>query len=182
MVRGLVLSKAYARSSRNDGKQPPARSFAVARLRAMTPMQLAASLRIATADPDQLGDKTKPEEVERRLEQFENSARGFADLIEQPRDDFQISVTEALLFSNSDRLQREMLADGRDRLVGKLKETKTPEEAVEVAFRNVLTRAPDAEEKKALVAYLAERRDRPAEAYRQMVWALLTSAEFRFNY
>ena len=182
MVRGLVLSKAYARSSRYDGKQPPARSFAVARLRAMTPMQLAASLRIATADPDQLDGKVKPAEIERRLEQFENSARGFADLIEQPRDDFQISVTEALLFSNSDRLQREMLADGRDRLVGKLKELKNPEEAVEVAIRNVLTRQPAPEEKKALVEYLAARRDRPAEAYRQMVWALLTSAEFRFNY
>ena len=75
-----------------------------------------------------------------------------------------------------------MLADGRDRLVGRLKEMKNPEEAVEVAFRNVLTRPPAAEEKKALVDYLAARRDRLPEAYRQMVWALLTSAEFRFNY
>jgi Protein of unknown function (DUF1549)/Protein of unknown function (DUF1553) len=183
MIRGLVLSKTYARSSRQEGdKKAGPRSFAVARLRALTPMQLATSLRIATADPDQLGDKVKPDEVERRIEQYENAARGFSDLIEQPRDDFQISVTEALLFSNSDRLQREMLADGRDRLVGKLKELKNPEEAVEVAIRNVLTRSPAPEEKKALVEYLAQRRDRLPEAYRQMVWALLTSAEFRFNY
>ena len=182
-IRGLVLSKTYARSSRLEGdKKAGARTFAVARLRALTPMQLATSLRVATADPDQLGDMTKPDEVERRLEQYESAARGFASLVEQPRDDFQISVTEALLFSNSDRLQKEMLADGRDRLVGKLKELKNPEDAVEVAIRNVLTRVPDPEEKKAMVEYLAQRSDRLPEAYRQMVWALLTSAEFRFNY
>ncbi len=183
MIRGLVLSNAYARSSRYESeKKPGTRSFAVARLRALTPMQLATSLRIATADPDQLGGKVKPEEVERRIEQYENSARGFANLIEQPRDDFQISVTEALLFSNSDRIQKEMLADGGDRLVGKIKLMKDPDAAVEIAIRNILTRAPAPEEKKAMVEYLAQRGDRLAEGYRQMVWALLTSAEFRFNY
>ena len=30
--------------------------------------------------------------------------------------------------------------------------------------------------------YLRRRQDRPVEACRQLVWALLTSSEFRFNY
>ena len=45
-----------------------------------------------------------------------------------------------------------------------------------------MTRDAAAEEKKALLDYVAARQDRLADAYRQVVWALLTSAEFRFNY
>ncbi|MFO0879818.1 MAG: DUF1549 domain-containing protein [Gemmataceae bacterium] len=183
LVRGLVLSRTYARSSRFEGdKWPAVRSFGVARLRALTPTQLATSLRLATTDPDQLTSKGKPEEVEKRLEQLEASARGFASLIEQPREDFQIGVAEALLFSNNDRIQREFLTDGRDRLVGRMKELKTPDEAVELAVRTVLSRGITAGEKKAMLEYVGERSDRKVEAYRQLVWALLTSSEFRFNY
>jgi hypothetical protein len=183
MIRGLVLSKAYARSSRWEGERwPMARSFAVARLRALTPMQMATSLRLATASPEQMAVTVKSEDLERRLEGYENQARGFANLFEQPRDDFQISVTEALLFSNGERIQRELLAEGNDRLLGRLASLKTPEEAVEAAVRNVLARPARAEEKRILTEYLASRRDRQREAYRQMVWALLSSAEFRFNH
>lgn len=183
LIRGLVLCDAYARSSRYEGARwPPHRSFAVARLRALTPMQLAVSLRIASSDPEQFPATLKPEELDRRMEGIENAARGFAGQIEQPRDDFQISVTEALLFSNNDRIQREFLADGRDRLLGRLKEIKAPEQAIDLAVATVLNRPPSSDEKKAMLDYLAGRRDRLAEGYRHMVWALLTSAEFRFNY
>jgi hypothetical protein len=182
-IRGLVLSKAYARSSRYEGERfPPVRSFAVARLRALTPMQLATSLRLASMSPDQLPATLKADEAERRLEGYENSARGMASLFEQPHDDFQISVTEALLFSNNERIQRELLADGKDRLLGKLADLKSPEQVVEVAVKNVLSRPATTEEKRTLTTYLEQRRDRLPEAYRQMVWALLAGAEFRFNY
>src|SRR5439155_8082566 len=44
LIRGLVLSRTYARGSRWDGLGDPplAKTFAVARLRPLTPMQLAA--------------------------------------------------------------------------------------------------------------------------------------------
>jgi hypothetical protein len=51
-----------------------------------------------------------------------------------------------------------------------------------LAVRTVLCRPPRDEERKLLGDYLKQRGDRPAESQRQMVWALLTSAEFRFNY
>jgi hypothetical protein len=47
---------------------------------------------------------------------------------------------------------------------------------------NVLVRTPTAADKKPIIDYLAARKDRPAEALRQAAWALITSAEFRFNY
>jgi hypothetical protein len=178
LTRGLVLSKAYARSSRHEGESAPkATLFAVARTRAMTPMQLALSLRLATADP-----RTLEKDLEKKLESMENGVRGFASQIEQPREDFQISVLEALLFSNSERFQREFLSDGTDKLIGRLKTMKNPEEEADLAVRSVLGRAPRAEELPVLRAFLQERSARPADAARDLVWALLTSSEFRFNH
>jgi hypothetical protein len=48
--------------------------------------------------------------------------------------------------------------------------------------RAVLSRPPTAEETQLLGDYLKRRADRPAEGCRQLVWALLTDSEFRFNY
>ena len=43
-------------------------------------------------------------------------------------------------------------------------------------------RPPTADEAKALVAYVEKRKGREAEAYRQVLWALVTGPEFRFSY
>ena len=77
LVRGLVLSRAYARSSRwEHGPPPRPELFAVARVRPLTPLQLATALRLATAAPEALPAATA--ELEKRLEALEASARGFA--------------------------------------------------------------------------------------------------------
>ena len=102
LVRGLVLSKAYARSSRWESGEPPvAKLFAVGAVRPLTPNQLAASLKMATSAPGSMPPLDKTADFEKRIEGMEASARGFASSIEQPRDNFQIGVGEALLFSNS---------------------------------------------------------------------------------
>ena len=183
LIRGLVLSHAYARDSRWDkGETPRPPLFAVARLRPLTPMQLAVSLRLAVTDPQSLPATLKPDEFDKRLQALEANAAGYARLFEQPGDDFQVGVGEALLFSNNNRIQKELLADGGDRLLGRLKQLRSVEEVIDTAVRTVLCRPPREEERRLLGDYLRHRSDRPAEAQRQMVWALLTSAEFRFNY
>ena len=48
-----------------------------------------------------------------------------------------------------------------------------PAEQIDLAVRNVLSRPPDDEERRILVEYLTERTDRPDEACRQLVWALV---------
>ena len=52
----------------------------------------------------------------------------------------------------------------------------------ELAVRTVLGRPARQEEVQALVGYMQRRQDRPDAACQQVVWALLTSAEFRFNH
>src|SRR5262249_25403512 len=150
------LSHAYARSSRREsGTLPAPQLFAVARVRPLTPMQLATSLRLATADPAGFQADLKPGDFEKRIEGLENSARGFAALIEQPRDDFQVSVGEALLFSNSDRIQKEFLADGVDRLLGRLQQIKDQRQLIDTAVGTVLSRPPSDDEVKLLSDYLS---------------------------
>jgi hypothetical protein len=182
LTRGIVLSRAYARSSRWDGENAPeADLFAAARVRPLTPMQLATSLRLATTDPSSFVG-AKADELEKRFEGLENSARGFAGLIQQPGENFQVGVSEALLFSNNDQIGKEFLADAGDRLVGRLKQLKDRNELIDTAVRSVLARPASDDDRKLLGEYLSRREDRPVEACRQLVWALLTSAEFRFNH
>ncbi|MHB1423576.1 MAG: DUF1549 domain-containing protein [Gemmataceae bacterium] len=179
LIRGLVLSRAYGRDSFLDKGETPAPSlFAVARVRPLTPMQLAVSLRMAVIDPLNL----KREEFDKRLQELEASAGALARFFDQPGDDFQVGVSEALLFSNGTAIEKDLLADGGDRLLGRLKKLNNREEAIELAVRAILCRPPRDDERKLLGDYLKQRTDRPAEALRQMVWALLTNAEFRFNY
>ena len=93
-----------------------------------------------------------------------------------------MSTAEALLFSNSDRVNKELLQDTNSTLVGKLKSLESDSQRVELACWSILSRPPDDEERKILSAYLTTRKDRSLEGIQQMVWALLTSTEFRFNH
>ena len=183
LVRGLVRSEAYARGSRWDGgARPDAGLFAVALPRALTPAQMGAALQFAVTSPDAFKRVAKPEEREKIFEQFERTGQAWAGSLERPGDDFQVGVDEALLFSNGDRVQRELLNDAGDRLFKGLLELKNNDELAAAAVWNVLSRPPEPREVKLLTDYLDKRSDRPTDAVRQIVWSLLTSTEFRFNH
>jgi Protein of unknown function (DUF1549)/Protein of unknown function (DUF1553) len=182
LVRGIVLSITYARSSKYPSEsQPNPRFFAVGRLKPLTPMQMATSLKIATSDPAGF-ENLKTDDLEKKIEQIENSARGFASLIAQPSDDFQIGVNEALLFSNNNRVVQEFLGEGGGTLLAKVKDLKDAKQAIDLMVRTVLGRPATDEEKQVLAEYIAKRGDRQLDACRQVVWALITGAEFRFNH
>ncbi len=181
LVRGLVLSNAYARGSRwNDGEAPPEKLFAVAQVRPLAPMQLAVSLRIASADPEGLA-ATDPA-AGKKLEALEKSAARLAGLFPQPGDNFQVGAAEAMLFANNEGLLKEVLADAPGTLVNRLKQVADLERRAELAVRSVLSRPARPEEIRALSEYMRRRADRPVDACQQAVWALLASAEFRFNH
>ena len=122
------------------------------------------------------------EDAASRLESLENSSRGLAAEFEQPGADFQVSVTEALLLSNSEKVSNELLRDASDTLVGVLKTMTDPQAVVETAVWNVLSRDPADDERKLLVDFYAQHGDDRLKASRQLVWSLLTSSELRFNY
>jgi hypothetical protein len=183
LIRGIVLSQTYSRSSRwQSGSMPAMSLFAVANVRPLSPHQYGTTLKLASTSPDQFTGAMKPEDFEKRIEGIENGGRGLAGLFEQPTEDFQISVSEALLFSNNDRIKRDLLRDSGDALIGKMKQIESLREALEIAVWTVFSRPPEVDELDALEEYVKAREDRKDEAFRQIVWALLTSSESRFNY
>lgn len=183
LIGGLVLSRTYARSSQWQTDDPPrAALFAVASVRALTPMQLACSLRLATTDPMSLPSRLDAGALEKQIAAIDDGVRSLASAFGAGERDSQIGVAEALLFSNGKSISRELLADGPGRLVGRLKQTAAPADQIDLAVRNVLSRPPDEEDSRILGAFLEQRTDRPDEACRQLIWALLTCSEFRFNH
>lgn len=184
LVRGLVLSQAYGRSSRwETSDRPSPKLFAVAAVRPLTPMQYSLSLALATSKPETISQQAGDAGVwVNRRRELESQAQGFAQQIELPGENFQVSVSEALLFSNSDKVQNEFLRDGGDRLIGVLKDTTDRPQLIQTAFASVFSRPPQPEETEAFVKYLDARQDRLVPACQQIVWTLITSGEFRFNY
>ncbi len=184
LIEGLVMSQAYSRGSQWPGEsEPPAADlFAVARVRPLTPRQYVLSLMVATSADDLVPTDLSSGDWDKRLEGLENRANGLAQALETPRDGFQVSVNEALWFSNNERFANEFLRDSKDRLVGRLTELSDPQEQIELAVWSVLSRAPRSDELTLLGEYLQQRKDRPVDGLRQAVWALLASTEFRFNY
>lgn len=174
LIRGLVSSKTYARSSRHAAAEPPAPElFAVVRLRPLTPMQWGMSHRVASNPARLKGGMT-----DKLLETLEKeSQQHFAKIIEQPRDELQIGITESMKLSNDATLLK-LTGDG---LVPQLLKLPDRRQQIEEATWTVLSRPPTADEVTLLEAYLEARKDRPADALQQLVWALVNSGEFRFN-
>ncbi|MFM7072384.1 MAG: DUF1549 domain-containing protein [Planctomycetota bacterium] len=119
--------------------------------------------------------------------------------------DFQSSAREALFVSNSDAIQRLVAADGKN-LAARMAQTADDKAAVALAFAALLQRAPTDSEREWFVKHLqvaagpaagtaasvaaaaSAAASAPASADARMqrcadvVWALATSAEFRFNH
>lgn len=183
LIRGIVASQTYTRSSEWESAERPADElFAVASLRPLSPQQYAVSLRLASTNPDPFLETQNPIEAQKRLDAIASSARGMSEKFESPREDFQVSVEESLLLSNGDRVDKEILRDANDSLIGKLKSLNDRQQAIDVASWSIFGRPPTPEESEAFRAFLARREDRPVDGYRHLVWAMLTSSECRFNY
>lgn len=166
LVSGLVSSSTYSRSSGWAGDAPPRELFAVANLRPLTPMQFGVSI-VCCGDV--------PTDDEARIKNIEEQARKhFGELIEQPYDGLQINAAEALGMSNDSERLKVVGAN----LVPQLLKLRDHDAQVEAAFQHVLSRAPTQIEASALAEYLAQHKD----ALPQVVWALTTSTEFRFNH
>ncbi len=184
LIQGIVLSEAYARSSEwaQPSEQPAANLFAVAKTRPLTPRQLAASLHVSVRNPEQWPSIDATDEWIKRRTELENQANGWVREFEQPGDNFQVAVDEALFFSNSQRIQNEMLSDSDDRLLGALKKGENQNQAIEVLWLTVLGRVPQVDEITSANNWLDRIPEKKNESRTQLLWALLAGPEFRFNH
>ena len=203
ILREIALSKTYQRSSEyRDGIEPVGDDrFAVALLKPLTPEQLAWSMMQATGltdstlegleseylladaenDPALVDEPAWQEEALREaLKSHVELFVGFFGVTGIQTSQFDASANQALFLRNGTELQSWLEPKGQ-RLTEQLLSLDPPK-LVEEFYFSVFSRPPTAEENQQVSLYLEEHHDDKAAAIRQLVWAALSSAEFRFNH
>lgn len=184
LIRGIALSQAYARSSEwaVDETPPVASTYAFAATKALTPRQMAASLLVVIRSPDNWPSPEDSVAWNKLRNDLENQAGGWSREFEQPGENFQIAVDEALFFSNNDRITKDLLRDGGDRIVGTLKSIEETPQAVEQLWVTVLNRKPSDQELQTATDWVQRENTDRVESLRSLTWALLAGPELRFNH
>ena len=158
VVRGIVLSRVYALRAADAAPE----TFAGALERPLSAEQIARSWRIAAGLPP--GDDALRRAV----------IAAMPDVL--PRE-YNATFQQAQFLSNSPALA-EILKPANDSAASRIAALPDAASRVRETFLAVHSRMPDAEEAEHAAAFLNERPDKPAEAARDLLWALMTSAEF----
>ena len=95
-------------------------------------------------------------------------------------EEFQATVNQALFFENGSAVQS-LIGPSGGNLADRLVKIEAPQELAEELYLSTLTRFPTDEERHDVAEHLKDRSDR-AVALGEIVWALLSSNEFRFNH
>jgi len=186
-LRELALSQTYQRSSElpSAGKEPAPTSYTVTLLKPLTPEQLAWSLMQATgltdAERQALGKNATEAALYARL--AGNAApivKAFAGPPGKPQE-FDAQLDQALFLANGPTV-RGWLSPRPGNLIDRLSRLTNTDALAEELYLSVFTRLPTAEERKEVADFLAHRPQERAVALQDMAWALLASAEFRFNH
>jgi hypothetical protein len=188
-VREVALSQTYQRSSElpKGVSEVPEDNFAVAILRPLSPEQMAWSMMQGTGLLDaerKAQGKTSNEDA--LYARFAGNEAPFVSLFgsqagEPASADFQATLDQTLFLLNG-ALVRGWLAPRPGNLIDRLSKLKDAKEVADELYLSVLTRYPTEEERRETAEFLAGRAaDRPV-AFQDLAWALLASAEFRFNH
>lgn len=177
----LVRTKTYQLSSRweSEAESPAPEHFARALLREQTPEQFALSMVVASGD-SRLDQAKDEEDLRKRRQQLEGQSRRYVSWLDERQDAYQTSTVEALYISNNNDVQQLVQPRGGN-LVERLNQLPTPDDRAAEAIWTLFARPPEQEELGHLSIYLEQFED-PKQGTGPMVWALMTSAEFRFNY
>lgn len=189
LVREIALSETYQRSSEvPEGPEAPEDRYLVALLKPLTPEQFAYALMQATGHTDaerealkKLGPKGTEEMLDGRLAPrlgpFRNVLGG------RPGDaDENFSATlDQTLFLKYGGAVRGLIPPRAGNLANRLNKITNPDAVADELFAAVLSRRPTADERKDVAAALKDGKDRQT-TINELVWALIASAEFRFNH
>jgi hypothetical protein len=160
LVRGIALSRVYALGPTREAPE----KFAGALERPLAAEQIARSWRVAAGLPP--NDDALRKKV-------------IAAMPEVMPKEYNASFQQAQFLTYSPAVV-ELLKDsgGNEGTVGKLVAMKNIDERIRGAFVAVYGRGPDKEELAAAKEFLNERSTKPEEGARDLIWALMTSAEF----
>ncbi|MCA9036664.1 MAG: DUF1549 domain-containing protein [Planctomycetaceae bacterium] len=98
-----------------------------------------------------------------------------------PGEDFQATAGQALFFGNSSIIN-EWLKPTSDNLTGRLATMSDDDDIAEELYLSVFSRHPTSEERLEIKSILAEHPDQRGKMLNEIIWAMLSSTEFRFNH
>src|SRR5262249_8347577 len=195
--REIALSKTYQRSSRRDEPGTPGTEkgpvndaqFAQALLKPLTPAQFAWSILQATGESDlnrqALGDKLTEAALHEKLVGYEQRfVQLFGGEPGRPRELFE-STTDQVLFLANDALVINLLKPRGGNLAERLLKMPedNPQQIAEDLFLSALNRRPTAEDLLDITGFLAgQTGDARSIAVQELIWATISSSEFRFNH
>jgi hypothetical protein len=193
VIREIVLSQTYQRSSRGGAVEGADKAqdgqFVVARLKPLSPAQFAWGVMQATGETDvhraSLGEKLTEETLYTTLVGYEQRfTQLFGGEPGHPPDGFESTADQVLFLANDPAIVgflQQKNGNLADRLL-KLPEDN-PQAIAEELFLSALTRRPTAEDVEDVRGYLANQTgEARLAAVQELIWALIASAEFRFNH
>lgn len=190
MLRQIARTQAYQRSSRfiqnKNNSIPPAKLFLVAMERRMNYESLLRATLQATghekllAVKDPAKDRPYPD-----LATFNDIHDRFENAYANQRTEPEVKVDfslKASLFLRNDKKIWAMVQPADGNLVDRLAKLKDDNAVIEELFLNILTRMPEASERKDWATVLKRNKDKRAGAISNIAWAMLASAEFQMNH
>lgn len=99
----------------------------------------------------------------------------------QPDGNYQATAREALFLSHSQKIQ-EWIQFGAQKLLERVGTHDKDDSIAQELYLTILSRHPNEEETAIVTGYLKKRSEDQQSAIRDLAWALLNCAEFRFQY
>jgi hypothetical protein len=195
LMRILLNSETYQRTSRWTGDEPSPRLFAKGPVRPLSTEQLYFALMRATGLETQLGRATRRQQ--QRLQQAIFAAFSFVfdDDEGKEEQDFEGSIPQGLFLMNGELLQRAISGGDPRRAGGRARRRPARETPLERLLRDepsdaarvtrlylqAYGRKPDASERSAALRFV-KKGGGEVKAYEDLLWAILNSAEFMTNH
>ena len=186
-IRELALSKTYQRSSEipSQLKEIPKDRFLIAEMKPLSPEQFAYALMQASgytdAERQALGKNLTDSALNARLApQTPTFVRMFGSQPGQPEDNFQATLDQTLFFKHNATI-RTYLQPRAGSLMDRCGKLTDANAIADELFLSVFTRPATVDEKKDIADVLKDGKDRNV-VLTEVIWAMLASAEFRFNH
>jgi hypothetical protein len=187
LVREIALSDAYQRSSELPPglEDPPADRYLVAVMKPLSPEQFAYAAMQATGHTDAeraaLGKKGTEAQLDARLAPRMAPFRAILGRGgDAPAESFS-STLDQTLFLKYGSAVRGLIPPRAGNLADRLGKTTNPDAVAEELFAAALSRRPTADERRDVADALRTATDRQ-KTINELIWALVASAEFRFNH
>lgn len=187
LIREIALSNTYQRSSElpSGMTDVPADRYLVGTLKPLGPEQLGYAVLQATGQTDaeraSLGAKATETQLDARLMPRVAPFRGMFSRQPGESQDAFSSTLDQTLFMKFNPTIRGMIAIRAGDLADRLTKLIDNDALADELFISVFSRHPSVDERKDVIDAIKGAKDR-SSAVTELIWALVASAEFRFNH